>query len=131
MSGHSKWSKIKHKKAASDAQKSKVFGKLAHLIATESRSAKGDVNAPNLRTAIEKARAVNMPSDNILRAIKKGTDSSAVHMEHVVYEAYGPGDPRLSLKGSPTTETEPPGDSAPFINTRRFTCGTRSRELGI
>ncbi len=99
MSGHSKWSKIKHKKAASDAQKSKVFGKLAHLIATESRSAKGDVNAPNLRAAIEKARGANMPSDNIERAVKKGVAGGADQMEHVVYEAYGPGGSALIIEG--------------------------------
>jgi len=99
MSGHSKWSKIKHKKAASDAHKSKIFGKLARLVAMESKSAKGDLNAPGLRTAIEKAKAMNMPSDNIDRAVKKGVGSGAEQMEHVVYEAYGPGGSALIIEG--------------------------------
>ncbi|MCR4330523.1 MAG: YebC/PmpR family DNA-binding transcriptional regulator [Patescibacteria group bacterium] len=99
MSGHSKWSKIKHKKAASDAQKSKIFGKLARLVAVESKNAKGDLNAPGLRTAIEKAKAMNMPADNIDRAVKKGVGEGAEQMEHVVYEAYGPGGSALIIEG--------------------------------
>jgi transcriptional/translational regulatory protein YebC/TACO1 len=71
MSGHNKWSKIKNKKAVTDAQKSKIFGKLVRFITVESKKAKGDVNAPGLRAAIEKARGANVPSDNIERAIKK------------------------------------------------------------
>jgi len=99
MSGHNKWSKIKHKKAASDAQKSKAFGKLARLISVESRAAKGDVNAPPLRAAIEKAKAINMPSDNIDRAVKKGAGADAEQMEHVLYEAYAPGGSALIIEG--------------------------------
>ena len=67
MSGHSKWSKIKHKKAATDARKSKVFSKLVRYIAVEAKLAKGDRNSPGLRLAIDKARAANMPADNIDR----------------------------------------------------------------
>ncbi|MFA6269647.1 MAG: YebC/PmpR family DNA-binding transcriptional regulator [Candidatus Paceibacterota bacterium] len=91
MSGHNKWSKIKNKKAVTDAQKSKIFGKLVRFIAVESKKAKGDVNAPGLRTAIEKAKAENVPNDNIERAIKKGTGGEAGEMEQITYEAYGPG----------------------------------------
>ena len=99
MSGHNKWSKIKHKKAASDAQKSKIFGKLARLIAVESKIAGGDTNSPGLRTAIEKAKKENMPSDNIERAIKKGAGNDMTQMEEVLYEAYGPGGCALVIKG--------------------------------
>lgn len=99
MSGHNKWSKIKHKKATTDAQKSKVFSKLARLITSESRRAGGDINSPLLRTAIEKARAENMPSDNIDRAIKKGLGSDAGQMEPVTYEAYGPGGVAIVIDG--------------------------------
>lgn len=99
MSGHNKWSKIKHKKAASDAQKSKVFSKHAQLIAYESKKASGDINAPGLRAAIEKAKKDNMPSDNITRAIKKGAGSDAGSMEIVTYEAYGPGGVALVIEG--------------------------------
>ncbi len=90
MAGHNKWSKIKHKKAVTDAQKSKVFSKLVKLIQNESKACGGDTSSPGLKTAIEKARKANMPSDNIERAIKKGTSTDIV-MEPVVYEAYGPG----------------------------------------
>lgn len=89
MSGHSKWSKIKHQKAVTDAKKSKIFSKLVRYIATEARLAKGDRNSPGLRLAIEKARAANMPSDNIDRAIEKA--SGGAEMKSIMYEAYGPG----------------------------------------
>jgi len=99
MSGHNKWSKIKHKKAASDAQKSKLFGKLAKLIATESKKAGGDISAPSLRAVIDKAKAENMPSDNIDRAVKKGMSADATTMEFVQYEAYGPGGCGIVIDG--------------------------------
>ncbi len=91
MAGHNKWSKIKHKKAATDAAKSKVFGKMARLIAVESKKAHGDITSAGLRTAIESARAVNMPSDNIERAIAKGISSETAALESILYEMYGPG----------------------------------------
>jgi YebC/PmpR family DNA-binding regulatory protein len=99
MSGHNKWSKIKHKKAATDAAKSKVFGKIVKLIAAESKACGGDVNAPGLRAAIEKAKAVNMPSDNIDRAVKKGQSADQTAMEVVQYEAYGPGGCGIIITG--------------------------------
>lgn len=90
MSGHNKWSQIRRQKEKTDASKSKLFGKLAKFIAAEAKKAKGNRDAPGLRAAIEKARVENMPSDNIERAIKKATDSSAA-MESITYESYGPG----------------------------------------
>ena len=91
MSGHNKWSKIKHKKAATDSARSKVFGKMARLIAIESKKANGDVTSPGLRAAIDSARGVNMPNDNIDRAIAKGTSSETANLEAMTYEMYGPG----------------------------------------
>lgn len=91
MSGHNKWSKIKRQKEKTDAQKSKIFGKLAKFIADESRKAKGIVSSPGLRAAIDKAKEYNMPADNIDRAIKKGAGVGAGEMEGITYEAYGPG----------------------------------------
>jgi YebC/PmpR family DNA-binding regulatory protein len=91
MSGHNKWSKIKHQKAATDAKKSQVFSKYVRLITSESKKAKGDVNSPALAVVIEKARKENMPKDVIDRAIKKGTESGGGNMEAITYEAYGPG----------------------------------------
>jgi YebC/PmpR family DNA-binding regulatory protein len=93
MSGHSKWSTIKRKKGAADAKRGKIFTKLIREIATAARMGGGDVDAnPRLRLAVEKARQANMPKDNILRAIKKGTGGDAADSyEEIVYEGYGPG----------------------------------------
>lgn len=98
MSGHNKWSKIKHKKAATDAQKSKMFGRLVRLIQVESKKSGGNIDSPGLRLALEKARKANMPSDNIERAIKKGSESGA-DMQEVVFEAYGPGGIGMIITG--------------------------------
>lgn len=91
MAGHNKWSKIKRQKEKTDAQKSKIFSKMAKLISTASREAKGDVNSPTLRAVIEKAREFNMPADNIERAVKKGIGGENEQLESITYEAYGPG----------------------------------------
>ncbi len=91
MSGHNKWSKIKHKKAATDAQKSKVFSKHSTLIAMESRKAKGDVNSPGLFAAIERAKKDSMPKENIERAVAKGAGVGGAALEEIMYEGYGPG----------------------------------------
>ena len=72
MSGHNKWSKIKHKKGAEDAKKSKLFSVFAKQIAMEAKAAKGDKNSPRLRAVIEKARAANFPNENVERAVQKG-----------------------------------------------------------
>jgi YebC/PmpR family DNA-binding regulatory protein len=97
MSGHNKWSKIKHKKAATDAQKSKIFSKHSSLITIESRNANGDVNSPGLKAAIERAKKDSMPASNIERAVKKGTGGEAGAMEALTYEAYGPGGTALMI----------------------------------
>jgi YebC/PmpR family DNA-binding regulatory protein len=93
MSGHSKWSTIRHKKAASDARRGKIFTKLIKEITVAARMGSGDPNAnPRLRTAILAAKAENMPKDNIERAIKKGTgDLEGVNYDESIYEGYGPG----------------------------------------
>ena len=98
MSGHNKWSKIKNKKAVTDAYKAKIFSKLVRFIAVESKKAKGDSNSPGLRAAIEKARAENVPSDNIERAVKKGAGEEAGTAEQITYEAYGPGGAALIIE---------------------------------
>lgn len=91
MAGHSKWAQIKRKKAVTDAARSKVFGKFARLIAVESKRCDGDISAPSLRTIIERAKAENMPKENIERAVAKGVSQGGVAMERIVYETYGPG----------------------------------------
>lgn len=91
MSGHSKWKQIKEKKGATDKKKSKEFSKYAHLIAVESRAAKGNVQSPGLRTAIERARAIDMPKENIERAVARGAGQGGEELESITYEMYGPG----------------------------------------
>ncbi len=98
MSGHNKWSQIKHQKEKSDAKKSQTFGKFAKLITDEARKAKGNKESPGLKSAIERARAVNMPSDNIERAISKATGAGAQALEQATYEAYGPGGVALVIE---------------------------------
>lgn len=90
MSGHNKWSQIKRQKEKTDAQKSKTFSKYAKLITIEAKKSKGDREAAGLKAVIERAKAENMPNDNIERAVKKAVDNSAV-MESITYETYGPG----------------------------------------
>lgn len=91
MAGHNKWSKIKNRKAVTDAYKAKTFGKLIKAISVESKLAKGDISSPSLKNAVEKARLANVPSDNIERAIKKGAGTDFGATEKIIYEAYGPG----------------------------------------
>ncbi len=93
MSGHSKWSTIKHKKGAADAKRGKVFTKLIKEVTIAARMGGGDLSAnPRLRTAVAAAKAENMPKDNIERAIKKGTgELEGVNYEESTYEGYGPG----------------------------------------
>jgi YebC/PmpR family DNA-binding regulatory protein len=93
MSGHSKWSTIKHKKGAADARRGKIFTKLIKEITIASRMGGGDpAGNPRLRSAILAAKAENMPKDNIERAIKKGTgELPGVSYEEATFEGYGPG----------------------------------------
>lgn len=93
MSGHSKWATIRHKKGAADAKRGKIFTKLIKEITVAARLGGGDPESnPRLRTAVLKARAANMPKENIDRGIKKGTgDLEGVDYVEIVYEGYGPG----------------------------------------
>jgi YebC/PmpR family DNA-binding regulatory protein len=93
VSGHSKWASIKHKKASTDAKRGKIFTKIVKEISIAARIGGGDPSAnPRLRTAVDKAKEVNMPADNIKRAIMKGTgELPGVSYEEYFYEGYGPG----------------------------------------
>lgn len=93
MAGHSKWSNIKHKKGKEDAKRAKIFTKLARSIMVAVREGGPDPDYnPALKSAIEKAKAANMPNDNIERAIKKGSgEMEGVSFEEITYEGYGPG----------------------------------------
>jgi YebC/PmpR family DNA-binding regulatory protein len=93
MSGHSKWSSIKHKKGAADAKRGKLFSKLARAITVAARDGGGDTDGnPALATAVQKAREASMPKDKIQKAIDTGTGAGneGANYEHVLYEGYGP-----------------------------------------
>ena len=93
MSGHSKWSTIKHKKGAADAKRGKIFTRIIKEMTVAARMGGGDINGnPRLRAAVAEAKANNMPKDNIDRAIKRGTgELEGVTYEEITYEGYGPG----------------------------------------
>jgi YebC/PmpR family DNA-binding regulatory protein len=99
MSGHNKWSSIKHKKGAADAKRGKIFTKIIKEIIVAARAGGGDPEMnPRLRTAVAAAKAANMPKDNIERGIKKGTgDLDGVNYEEYSYEGYGPGGAAVML----------------------------------
>lgn len=101
MSGHSKWAQIKHQKAISDAKKSKVFAKISHLISIAARNGKDPNMNPGLRDAVAKAREMNMPSDNIQKAIKRGTGElkEGGVLEEIIYEVFGPGGCAIIIEG--------------------------------
>jgi YebC/PmpR family DNA-binding regulatory protein len=100
MSGHSKWATIKHKKGALDARRGKVFTKLIKEITVAARIGGGDPDTnPRLRTAVQAAKAENMPADNIKRAIQKGTgELPGATYEEAIYEGYGPGGVAIMLE---------------------------------
>jgi len=100
MSGHSKWATIKHKKGAADAKRGKIFSKIAKEMTIVAKHGGGDPgNNPTLRTLLAKAKSVNMPNDNIERAIKKGTGELAADaLEEITYEGYASGGVGLVVK---------------------------------
>lgn len=100
MSGHSKWSQIKHKKGQTDAKRGKIFTKIVKEISIAARLGGGDPDGnPRLRSAIEKAKEVNMPHDNVKKAIMKGTgELPGVAYEEYVYEGYGPAGVALMIE---------------------------------
>jgi YebC/PmpR family DNA-binding regulatory protein len=102
MSGHSKWHSIKHKKGALDAKRGKIFTKIIREISIAARLGGGDPGAnPRLRTGVDKAKAVNMPADNIKRAIQKGTgELEGASYEEITLEGFGPGGVAILVEGT-------------------------------
>ena len=100
MSGHSKWHTIKHKKGAADAKRGKIFTRIIKEIAVAARAGGGDPDSnPRLRTIIAEAKSVNMPAENIKRAIRRGTgEEPGVSYDEVMYEGYGPGGAALIIE---------------------------------
>lgn len=112
MSGHSHWSSIKGQKAITDAKKGQAFSKLARLITIAVKAAgKDPITNPKLRLAMEKAKELNMPRDNVERAIEKGTGELAEgKLEEVIFEAYGPGGVALIIEGITDNKNRSLGD---------------------
>jgi YebC/PmpR family DNA-binding regulatory protein len=102
MSGHSKWASIKHKKGALDAKRGKIFTKIIREMSIAARLGGGDSDSnPRLRTAVDKAKSVNMPADNIKRAIQKGTgELEGASYEDITLEGYGPGGVAILVEGT-------------------------------
>jgi YebC/PmpR family DNA-binding regulatory protein len=100
MSGHSKWHTIKHKKGAADAKRGRIFTRIIKELTVAARNGGGDPDMnPRLRTVIADAKAVNMPADNIKRAIRRGTgEEEGVQYDEVTYEGYGPGGAALIIE---------------------------------
>jgi YebC/PmpR family DNA-binding regulatory protein len=113
MSGHSRWSTIKHKKGATDAKRGKTFTRLIKEITVASRSGGGDLNGnPRLRAAVNEAKANNMPKDTVERAIKRGTgEIEGATYEEVTYEGYGPGGVAIMVEAM----TDNPNRTTPEI----------------
>jgi YebC/PmpR family DNA-binding regulatory protein len=113
MSGHSRWSTIKHKKGATDAKRGKTFTRLIKEITVAARSGGGDVNGnPRLRAAMNEAKANNMPKDTVERAVKRGTgEIEGATYEEVTYEGYGPGGVAIMIEAM----TDNPNRTTPEI----------------
>jgi len=126
MSGHNKWSKIKHIKAKEDAKKGKLFSKFAHEIAIAARDGGGDADLnPRLRQAIDAARSQSMPKDNIDRAIKKGTgELEGGNIEEVTYEGFGPGGVGLLVQVATDNKNRSAADIRGAFNKNNGNMGT-------
>ena len=126
MSGHSKWSTIKREKGAKDAKRGAVFTKLGNQIAIAARSGTDPSMNPALAMAIEKARAANMPKDNIQRSIDRVADKNAAVMEEVTYEGYGPGGVGIIIE----TATDNRNRTLPEVKTALVKNGGRIADAG-
>lgn len=105
MSGHNKWSQIKHKKAKTDGAKSKLYSKYSKLISAEAQKVKGDKSAPSLRAIIDRAKTEDVTNEVIERAVKKASEPGAA-LESIIYEAYGPGGCALIIEALTTNKNK-------------------------
>ena len=118
MSGHSHYSKIKHKKSITDAKRGQIFSKMARVLAIAVREGGADpVTNSKLRLAIEQAKAINLPKDNIERAIKKGAgETEGAQLEEVLFEAYGPGGIAIIIEGITDNKNRALGEIKKILN---------------
>ncbi len=125
MSGHNKWSQIKHQKAASDAVKSKAFSRFAKLITLEAKKSAGNLSSPALVQAIDRAKAANMPKDSIERAVSKGASKEAGELEQVVYEWYGPGGVAIIIDALTDSKNRTTQETKHFISKNGYELGAQ------
>ena len=126
MSGHSKWSKIKRDKGANDAKRGAVFTRIGNQIAIAARAGTDPEMNPTLAAAIEKARAANMPKDNIQRSIDRVADKNAAQLEEVTYEGYGPGGVGIIIEAA----TDNKNRTLPEVKTALVKNGGRIADAG-
>lgn len=125
MSGHSKWNNIKHKKEKNDAAKAGIFTKIGKEIAVAVRAGGGDPNSNSkLRDLIAKAKANNIPNDNIERAIKKSLDKDGATYEEMTYEGYGPGGVAVIVEAATDSKNRTAGDVRHFFSKYGGNLGT-------
>lgn len=105
MSGHNKWSQIKHKKAKTDGAKSKLYSRYSKLISAEAQKVKGDRTSPSLRAIIDRAKSEDVTNDVIERAVKKASEPGSA-LESIIYEAYGPGGCALMIEALTTNKNK-------------------------
>lgn len=122
MAGHNKWSKVKRKKAVSDAEKSKIFSKIVKLISAEAKKS-GGVESAGLKTAIEKAKEANVPKDVIERAVKKAKESAP--QESITYEAYGPGGVALIIEALTENRNKAAAEIKHILSEHGFSLATQ------
>lgn len=144
MSGHSKWSQIKHKKGVTDKKRGQLFSKLSKLISLAARKNAHPETNMELRNAIEQARSFDVPNDNIERAIKKASDKLAAQLEELIIEAIGPGGIALKIKAITDSRNRtiaeikhilnennaklvPPGSVSWMFNQSRFSSSEKPR----
>jgi len=128
MSGHSKWANIKTRKEAMDKKKGQIFSKIAKIITIAARKGGDPQMNPTLRLTIEKAKSVNMPNDNIERAIKKGAgeDKEGGQLEEITYEAYGPNGTPLIIEAITDNKNRTLSEIKHILNN----CGGKLAETG-
>jgi YebC/PmpR family DNA-binding regulatory protein len=125
MSGHSKWANIKHKKEKTDAQKAKVFTKIGKEMAVAVKAGGGDPNSNSkLRDLIQKAKANNVPNDNIERIIKKAMGSTGEDYEEITYEGYGPGGVAVIVETTTDNRNRTAGNVRSYFNKYHGNMGT-------
>ena len=134
MSGHSKWHTIKHKKGAADAKRGKVFTRIIKELTVAARAGGGDIDSnPRLRTIVAEAKSVNMPADNIKRAIQRGTgELPGVSYEEITYEGYGPGGAALIIETLTDNKNRTVGEIRHLLaQVRRQPRGREQRRLDV